>query len=169
MIEFIYINTFQAGEELSRVILRKCHALTSVLTLLTQMFLQTHLFHLLCFIYMCWIKHFLVWTLAQCALSKQRQKNPLRSSCITSYQGTGNSGTTASGVSRHVSFELYNGEEGTPPLWSGCLSPPSLIPTPSSQNPESKRKQSVEAAALTGRETDAKTVPHLPYDSQLQH
>lgn len=102
-------------------------------------------------------------------IKQTKTKNPLRSSCITSYQGTGSSGTTASGVSRHVSFELYNREEGTPPLWSGCLSPPSLIPTPSSQNPESKRKQSVEAAALTGRETDAKTVPHLPYDSQLQH
>lgn len=40
-------------------------------------------------------------------------------------------------------LKLCNREEGTPPLWSGCLSPPSLIPTPGSQNSESKRKQSV--------------------------
>lgn len=99
--------------------------------------------------------------------TKREKKNPQRSGCITSYQGTGSSGTIASGLSRHVSFELYSVEEGTPPLWSGCISPPSLIPTTSSQNPKSERKQSVEAAALTECETDAKIVSHLPYDSTL--
>lgn len=69
-----------------------------------------------------------------------RKKNtPQRFGCTTSYQGTWSSETIASGLSRHVSFELYGGEEGTPPLWSGCLSPPTLIPTPSSQNPKSKK------------------------------
>lgn len=32
------------------------------------------------------------------------KKNPQRSSCITSYQGTGSSGTTASGVSPTCQF-----------------------------------------------------------------
>lgn len=127
------------------------------------------MFHLLHFIYMCWKKYFLVWILAQCAYSKQCEKKILHSALVVQHliKELGSSETIASGLSRHVSFELYSGEEGTPPLWSGCLSPPTMIPTPSSQNPKSERKQSVEAAALTERETDAKTVPRLHYDSTL--
>lgn len=39
-----------------------------------------------------------------CIKQTKTKKNPLRSSCITSYQGTGSSGTTASGVSPTCQF-----------------------------------------------------------------
>lgn len=46
----------------------------------------------------------------------------------------------------HISVLNYNTEEGTPPLWSGCLSAPSWNPSDTLPNAEFKRKQSMEAA-----------------------
>lgn len=64
------------------------------------------------------------------------------SDCIISYQQTVVSVTVASGVSLHISFKLYNREEGTVPMWPGCLSPQSLNPSKKLSNVELKRKQS---------------------------
>lgn len=87
------------------------------------------------------LKCFLTWTLAQFASPQKSQS----CDCITPYQKAESSLTVASGVSPHISFKLYNKEEGTPPLWSGCFSPQSLNPNEELPNVELKRKQSMEA------------------------
>lgn len=59
--------------------------------------------------------------------------------------GAGRRNSSQRSFPLQIGFKLYNWEEGTPPLWSGCLSPQSLNPNAKLPNVQLKRKQSAGA------------------------